>query len=63
MLVPATTDTKWWQENVVTNITQDGSDLNPLIHEVRLVRSRLTFSNMPAPTDKGSALLIMRRPE
>ncbi len=69
MLVPATTDTIWFQDHVLTHITRNqlmgptdeeyNTDMNDCIKQVRFVRSRLTFSGMPAPADKGSLLLIM----
>lgn len=71
MLVPATTDTQWWQQHVMTGVLYshrwDGwgmrgqPKLGRWPDEVRFLPRRLTFGEATAPATKGTAILVWRR--
>ncbi len=63
-LLPAKTDTIWWQKYVLTQVTEEGYECEsyptkPV--EIRFIKGRLTFEGFPAPAGHASAIVVWRR--
>jgi site-specific DNA-methyltransferase (adenine-specific) len=63
-LVPAKTDTQWWQRYVLAQVTEEGYECDNCLTkptEIRFIRGRLTFEGFPAPAGHASAIVVWRR--